>query len=155
VQWDHDPAGANLQPLVPAYFWTNLKELSAVVSVSIVNSCDNWIIENQVFYDYNASFDGTSGVGCGTLATLQGSAYWTSCTAGVGYWATSQSCADLTGMVGANPTTPISGTLYKCNATGNGWDVYYTPYTYPHPLRGESVTSIAAGVVIGGGIEIK
>jgi len=36
-------------------------------------------------------------------------------------------------MVGKNPTTPISGTLYKCTAT-NTWTAYYTPYAYPHPL---------------------
>src|SRR5213593_4734233 len=26
-----------------------------------------------------------------------------------------------------------SGVLYKCTAT-NTWTLYYTPYTYPHPL---------------------
>jgi hypothetical protein len=71
----------------------------------------------------------TSGVGCGTLANLPAS-----CTTGVGYWATDQSCSDLTGTVGVNPTTPISGTLYKCTST-NTWAAFYTPYTYPHPLR--------------------
>jgi len=29
----------------------------------------------------------------------------------------------------------IAGTLYKCTST-NKWEPYYTPYTYPHPLRG-------------------
>jgi len=40
-------------------------------------------------------------------------------------------------MVGTNPSTPISGTLYKCTSA-NTWTAYYTPYTYPHPLRLES-----------------
>lgn len=30
-----------------------------------------------------------------------------------------------------------SGKLWKCTAT-NTWTLQYTPYTYPHPLRGES-----------------
>ena len=69
------------------------------------------------------------GVGCGTLANRP-----STCSINQGYWATNQSCTDLTGMVGVRPSTPISGTLYKCTAT-NTWTPYYTPYTYPHPLR--------------------
>lgn len=107
------------------------------------------IVENAKFWlQRSAAFDGSiaevgscgyydgdvctkSGVGCGTLASRP-----ETCTTGVGYWATDQSCSDLTGMVGANPTTPISGTLYKCTDT-NTWTAYYTPYTYPHPLRSQ------------------
>jgi len=42
-------------------------------------------------------------------------------------------------MVGADPSTPINGTLYKCTAT-NTWTAYYAPYAYPHPLQGEADT---------------
>ena len=83
--------------------------------------------------------DGSAGVGCGTLAQMNAI---TPTVTGVGYWATDQSCSDLTGMVGVNPATPISGTLYKCTAT-NTWREYYTPYTYPHPLRTEANDVIA------------
>lgn len=79
-------------------------------------------------------------VGCGS--TLPGT-----CTVNDGYWVTAQSnCSNLTGYVGADTgvtggsrtaTNVISGTLYKCTAT-NTWTEFYTPYTYPHPLRGES-----------------
>jgi len=75
------------------------------------------------------SFNGTTGVGYGPL-----SARPTPQKAGVGYWATDQKIADLKNMVGNNPATPISGTLYKCTAPGV-WTAYFTPYTYPHPLR--------------------
>jgi len=113
----------------PAYFWTNKRSTGANISPRIVNGCSNWIQANRDYYDYNASFNGSSGIGCGTLEARPAT-----CTTGCAYWATNQSCLHLTGMVGANPSTPISGTLYKCTAT-NTWTAYYTPFTYPHPLR--------------------
>jgi hypothetical protein len=136
------------QHVSDSYYWSNYNTSKFLLSHLNYDSYYE-IVENSQFWTMRAtgSFDGTGsstaggGVGCGTLATLQGAAYYTECTAGVGYWATDQSCADLTGLVGANPATPISGTLYKCNATGDGWDSYYTLYDYPHPLRGESETT--------------
>ncbi|MGZ3794202.1 MAG: hypothetical protein ACXVCP_17765 [Bdellovibrio sp.] len=74
------------------------------------------------------------GVSCGTLANRP-----STCLAGQGYWATNQSCSDLTGMVGDHPPTPISGTLYRCTSF-NTWDGGASPLPYPHPLRGESKT---------------
>jgi hypothetical protein len=68
------------------------------------------LVQNQDFYLYTPSFNGTSGVGSGTL-----SARPSTCTPLVAYWAT-----DTT-------------TLYQCSSK-NTWTVYYTPYTYPHPL---------------------
>jgi len=89
------------------------------------------IQNNRDYYDFASSFDGTSGTGCGPLASRPAT-----CTPEVGYWATDQSCSDLTGMIGAHPATAISGTLYVCTAT-NTWTPVYTPYAYPHPLRGD------------------
>jgi len=81
------------------------------------------ITQNQDFYlgTTNAgtpiSFSGTSGVGAGTLAPTNSSAYTNApnCTRQVAYW-------DSTNQ-----------TLYQCTAT-NTWTAFYTPYTYPHPL---------------------
>jgi len=132
VQWIYSPPGAYTQILAPAYMWLNRTETNNELSVDVINSSGNHIKANRDFYAYNVSFDGTAGnngMGCGSLTNRP-----SMCIAGQSYWATNQLCSDLTGMVGANPTTPISGTLYKCTAT-NTWTAYYDPYTYPHPLQ--------------------
>ena len=90
------------------------------------------LVEDVDYFNYATGFDGSTGVGCGSLASRP-----LTCTPGVGYWATAQSCSDLSAMTGANPLTPIEGTLYKCTST-NSWSAYYKPYSYPHPLREES-----------------
>ncbi|MGA8151671.1 MAG: hypothetical protein WB952_12025 [Terriglobales bacterium] len=65
-------------------------------------------------------FNGTTGMGFGTLANRPATCKTnpTESGAGVGYFATDQGS---------------QGVLYTCSAT-NTWTVYYTPYTYPHPL---------------------
>ena len=130
-----------------SYFWRNLVNSSECV-VETRNLWETWDpphtedagcpteipTENSEYWNYNASYGANAdrsqqGIYCGdTLPTK--------CNVGDGAWITSQSCDTLTNYVGANPTTPISGTLYKCTSTDT-WTSYYTPYTYPHPLRGE------------------
>ena len=66
-------------------------------------------------------FNGTVGTGYGTIANRP-----TTCTTGVGYWATDQGNWNTSGSGG-------QGQLHVCTAT-NTWTLYYTPYTYPHPL---------------------
>jgi hypothetical protein len=143
VTWSSYTTTGPVQEKTPAYAWSNYNKgvLQSPTSLS------THIQENRDYYTHTASFNGTSGVGCGTLANLQSAEYYDDCEPGVGYWATNQKCDDLTGMVGVNPSTPISGTLYKCNAEGTGWEPYYTPYTYPHPLR---VQKFTGNVMVGG-----
>lgn len=127
-QWDNSPVGSYTQPLVPAYIWFNRNTSNTELPVNVINNSSNHIKPNRDYYAYTASFSGTTGIGCGTLASRPAM-----CTPGVGYWATNQSCSSLVGLVGTSPTNPLVGTLYKCTAT-NTWTAYYTPYTYPHPL---------------------
>lgn len=71
----------------------------------------------------------TPAVTLGTLANRP-----STCAIGQGYWATDQDTTDISAYTGANPSTTISGTLYICQTT-DVWTEFYTPYTYPHPLR--------------------
>lgn len=113
-------------------FQNRVSATGAYISLaSIIDVCGD-IVENTTFWISKTSFDGTVGVGAGTLASRPAT-----CTTGVGYWATNQSTTDLTGMVGPDASTPISGTFYKCTATDT-WTSYYTPWTYPHPWQGVS-----------------
>ena len=74
-------------------------------------------------------FNGSSGVGFGTLANRP-----TSCsTKGVGYFATDQGNWNQSG------NSFGQGQLYVCN-TSNTWTLAYTPYTYPHPIVSGTVT---------------
>jgi hypothetical protein len=70
------------------------------------------------------------GVGFGTLANRPAT-----CTAGVGYFATDQGSWNTST---SNPQgvqqNGADGLLYTCTSTDT-WTLYYTPYTYPHPLN--------------------
>lgn len=135
--WDYTSA-APAQAFVPAYIWKNTQptgEIPVIVScetsgdVLCTNQVNNLIVPNRDFYLYNASFDGTSGVGEGPLANRP-----STCTTGVAYWATDQGNWNQSGN-GLG-----QGVLYKCTST-NSWTVYYTPYTYPHPLQAGTTKS--------------
>ena len=132
--------GPYVQHVSNTYVWSNFHNGTRVGMTKDSDYCADSTLDSpykytitedrDYFSDKFATFNGTSGVGCGTLAARPAT-----CTTGVGYRATNQSCTDTSGMVGRRPSTPISGTLYKCTAP-NTWTAYYTPYQYPHPLSG-------------------
>jgi hypothetical protein len=121
--WNYSSPGAYTQPLIPAYVFNNRRhDNNALAPMNVAGNSSQHIKANRDFYNQTDSFNGTSGVGRGTLASRP-----STCTTGVGYWATDQGDWNKSGSGG-------QGVLYKCVST-NTWEAYYTPYEYPHPLR--------------------
>jgi len=118
------------QALEPIYEWLNSWSSATGYPSNqyIVVYEPDVLIQNQDYYTCGltngtscAAFTGTTGIGSGLL-----SARPSTCTPTVAYWATD------------------TNTLYQCSAL-NSWTVYYTPFTYPHPLTqaGSTITQLS------------
>jgi len=123
-------SGECVQTVNDVYFINNRNDGGLVDPYESGDCCDD-IAENEQWWEHDSNFDGTSGVGCGTLAnrpiTCDGE--------NEGYWATNQDCSQVsTDNVGRDASVPIDGTLYRCISTDT-WVAYYAPLQYPHPLR--------------------
>jgi len=108
------------QHVSDSYYWNNLingqgTSVAVTINQSVYYGGDIGLVPqaNRDYWFQSATFNGTAGIGVGLL-----SARPATCTKGVAYWATD------------------TNTLYKATAT-NTWTAYYTPYTYPHPLRSQ------------------
>jgi hypothetical protein len=129
------------QALEPVYFWNNS---GTPVTVDYSNGSSNLVVAQRDFYPQasgiqttpTSPFNGVTNVGWGTLANRP-----TTCTPGVAYFATDQGSwnTSTTNYYGVQQNG-ADGVLYKATATDT-WTLYYTPYTYPHPL----ITPEAAG----------
>jgi hypothetical protein len=119
--WDYSQPAPS-QEKQPVYAWGN--RYDGANMLPFVSANETHIAANRDYYNENPSFNGTTGVGVGVLANRPAT-----CTKGVAYWATDQGSWNKSGRGG-------QGVLYKCTAP-NTWTLYYTPYTYPHPLQGD------------------
>lgn len=151
------PGPVPAQAVFPAYFWKNVRtDTSAELGITMNCGVDDayctrqntlQILNNRDFSKYNAAFDGTSGIGEGTIAARPATCTYTAgSNVGVAYWVTN---------VGPNWNTSSSnpfgvqqngadGYLSRCIAT-NTWTTEaesYVPYTYPHPLQGAGAPTV-------------
>lgn len=131
------PCNGCTQHIHDSYYWNNRLNGNLLPVTMVQNNSSAYQIgPNKDWWIQSGSFDGTSGVGAGPLSSRPAT-----CTPGTAYWATNQPVDEVSlDNIGANPKAPIEGTLYKCTAA-NTWTAYYTPFQYPHPLRGPDIPS--------------
>lgn len=123
------------QALEPVYIWAN--NVAPAGGIDYTDNTNGRVVANRDYYPQasgiqvspTSPFNGTVGTGWGTLANRP-----TTCTTGVGYFATDQGSwnTSTSNPFGAQQNG-ADGVLYVCTAP-NTWTLYYTPYTYPHPL---------------------
>jgi hypothetical protein len=112
------------QVSAPAYEWSNgWVAVPTWVRGKWVHS-HGQCQENRDYYLEAGSFNGSAGVGVKTKAQMNAIS---SPTAGVGCWVTDEGSWNKSGSGG-------QGVFYIADAS-RVWQPYYTPYTYPHPLR--------------------
>jgi len=131
---DISPTPLNYNPVVNnSYFFNNTKNGTNVPAIMYGsgNPTHCSVTENANWWNQNSACTTSScsgGIGTGTTPPTG------SCTTGVGYWVASTPSATASSSV-------IQGSsLYKCTAP-NTWTKYYSPFTYPHPLRSGSQSS--------------
>jgi hypothetical protein len=127
------------QKLSPIYYWLNSYTAlpNGNGTADPVNLNGSIWTQNVDYYvssnpnsgtDCNG-FTGATGIGCGPRSSRP-----SNCTTGVAWWSTDQGAWNQTGNGFG------SGVLDICASTNNWTDASYTPYAYPHPLAGGSVT---------------
>ncbi len=117
ITWPHQAAD-------PWYIWSvTFTPVMNLTNGGLWVSFDTVTVENRDYYlqlpnfKEPATFNGTAGIGVGLLSARPATCTVNPVTGfGVGYFATD------------------TNTLYVCMTTNNNWTVYYTPFTYPHPL---------------------
>jgi hypothetical protein len=123
------PPGWNDQQDAPVYQWSNTNDSESVTSA--LNGCGGKSAptcrQNEHYFDHDSAFNGSSGgIGVKTKTQME---VITKCIDESLVWVT-----DEGNWRTGSPNT--SGRAYKC--VSNKWNLFYTPYTYPHPLQGPS-----------------
>jgi len=161
------PTGWTNQVVDPTYEWDDVGGTWTIAQVSQSNSnltansdyyTDNSNGANKIQTSPTSPFNGSSGVGFGTLANRPSSCTLNSASgsAGVGYWVTGQGSWNKSGnSFGQGQFYTCRDAAHQLDVNGQGttctqaqdsnhfWCLYYTPYTYPHPLVTGTVTGTA------------
>ena len=126
------PAAATTEVLDPAYEWDNAGDLTSHPNVG--TDSPSTFVANVQYYTDNSGGNPVECTATHSCASLTEGVAWgklayrpTTCTAGVGYFATDQGNWNHSG------NSFGQGQLFVCGP-GNTWQVHYVPYCYPHPL---------------------
>ncbi len=117
--------------------WVDSTQYSSISPLPIQQNNDYYLWCNAAATTGCTTFNGTQGVGSGTLGSRP-----STCTTGVAYWATDQGSWNTSG---SGP----QGQLYNCTAT-NVWSLLYVPGTYPNPLVTGGPSGISLTISTGG-----
>jgi hypothetical protein len=131
-----DPKAAASEPL---YVWNNVRNgktwarngkspAAGAIALYGRTFTESDIIKSNRDVFGEAGFDSSTGVNRGTKAAMLS---FTPNTPGYGWWVTDEATW--------NNGRANSGQLYTWN--GSAWQLKYTPYTYPHPLRQNGVAT--------------
>jgi hypothetical protein len=133
---------SDYQEVDPVYvFLNNWKgNLYTKVKVTGPSQSTTYIQEDREMYHDRAGFDGTTGMGIGTKQTMLDLPIGP-IIANAGFWVTNE--ANWNTIQGGN-----DGQLYKWDDGAGAWNLFYTPYTYPHPLRGGGGADVTPPVVV-------
>lgn len=134
---DINPTPTNYIPYVNNTYFFNNQVNGSIANASIDGFVPPCITgQNTNWWNYNAACTTSAcstGIGRGTTPPTG------TCTTGVGYWVNS------TPTPTASSSVTQAGQFYKCTST-NTWTLYYTPFTFPHPLLGPTLVK---GCVVG------
>ena len=127
-----DQIGVGMDPKVggsePMYLWSNRKNVNQLWDIGLsytvpYSTMSQIIATDRDYFNESTTFNGSTGVGVGTLAQMNAI---TPTTNGVGFWVTNQGKWNL-------KSYGYDGELYVWN--GSSWNLNYVPYPYPNPLR--------------------
>ncbi len=130
------------QHVSESYYWNNKRKTNSALSNLVISPSDDvgdTIHVNKEYFSDQSISGATNGVLCGPNHSA---AACNDSSKGFGFWETSDTCGVINAARIGQGATPLTGTLYRCEA--GAWKSFFTPAQYPHPLRGSQVSDRVA-----------